>query len=180
MSIFVRDHEFVNRGRLVTASLEETGKRRMSAVKSGTVSPAYGLLPDVASLVRLHGVLGGASAKFQTRRAFFRVFFGTVFFALLAVLLAALAFLLLDDFLLLDFLLAAFFTAAFVVLAFVVLAFVVLALVVLALAALAFVALAAGAPRAFFAARFFRRAGVAATGGTIRGSDTSPSAASGT
>ena len=74
---------------------------------------------------------------------------------------------------LLDFLLAAFLAVAVERLDFVVLA------LDLALAALAFVALAAGGLLCFFAARF-RRSGVAATGGIISGSETRPSAASGT
>ena len=96
----------------------------------------------------------------SARPAFLRVFAGTLFLALLATFRAAL------DFLLLAFLLAAFLAAFFELLAVVVLA-------------LAFVALAAVALRAFFVARF-RRAGPAVAGGTISGSETRPSAASGT
>ena len=77
------------------------------------------------------------------------------------------------DVLLLDFLLAAFLAVAVERLDFVVLA------LDLALAALTFAALAAGGLLRFFAARF-RRSGVAATGGTISGSETRPSAAIGT
>ena len=131
------------------------------------------LLPDRASVHPGRAKL----LTYQARRAFFWVFFDVVFFevvffevvffALVAAVLGALAFLLLD-FLPLDFLLAAFFAADFVVLLF----------AALALAALPFVALAACALRDFFAARV-RREGAAATGGTIKGSDTRPSAASG-
>jgi hypothetical protein len=140
---------------------------------SGKDLRADGFSPDRASV--RPGIAKLLSC--QARRAFFCVFFdvvffGVVFFALLAADLGALAFLL-PDFLPLDFLLAAFFAAAFVVPVFAVLLF-----AVLALAALPFVALAAGALRGFFAARF-RRADAAATGGTIKGSDTRPSAASG-
>ena len=103
-----------------------------------------------------------------------RVFVGTRFLALLAAFRTG------PGFLLLDFLLVAVLAIVVERLDFVVLALdLVLDLALdLALAALAFVALAAGGLRRFFAARF-RRSGVAATGGTISGSETRPSAASG-
>ncbi|OCK61998.1 hypothetical protein LMTR3_29515 [Bradyrhizobium sp. LMTR 3] len=113
----------------------------------------------------------------QARRALLRDFFA-VAFAPLAVLLAGL------DFWLLDFLAADLF-AVFLALracAVRVLAALDLAvrdLAVRDLAAPAFLGLAAGALRRCFVARF-RRAGAAAVGGTISGSDTRPSAASGT
>src|SRR2546429_8120225 len=92
---------------------------------------------------------------YRTRRVFLRVFVGTLFLALLATFRAG------PDFLLLDFLLAALFAELFELPNFVV------------------PALAAEALRRFFTARF-RRSGAAATGGTISGSETRPSAASGT